>query len=898
MFVRRFTSLRSSLVAASLALAASPLTAAPQQKPAGPWNMGPKLLEEARGQFAAGELEKAATTALESLAFDPYAVGAYRVLYDVAKQDGDQEGQLRWGKWIYWSHAYTGNSSEADAIADELEDIWDGWNRDEKLVTEWQDSVQKAIRSAAGSAKQYRLAGHLYGKLLDLDPTDRDLLQGVERLESRAGSTASGGAFVADKIQRLPPKHIARVNRNHRDWENAFNRKTKSYEIYTNVSLEFFETVCVVMEEMNDFYRDIYDYNRKAPRLTLAIARRRSDFDRYAQEVLLAPGLPIGVKGWFYDKKLTVSAYDESEDASDLSDLWATLFHEASHHFTFLLTDRAKQDPPTWINEGTASYFEGCELKPDGSIVKNKPALNRVLEWTSIENSRRRHSLKEVITCPHRAYDGSFYSYGWALVYFLLNYEENDSRAGNPTEAIEATVAVTPGGKDAPTTGSTGKEQDIPYAIKPGKLVYRDAYLEYYQSYTKRSRSKDDFHQEAYDRAVEMFVTEIADPEVPDWAAFEDRWRRFMEGVVREVHAGPELADTLQARCRGYLEAGDFERALIAAEQADDKRPNDGETYRLLALAQFGLESPGDAVYWMVRAWEQAWLAGEGGEDLRAYAVDWLHENGGRDVLEDYCRATEVLLEESLAAVDNAIEDGHPAMGMLFASHMLRAAGIDHEPVLRQIRELSELSGHSLNLWLHSYANRSPEDNRQISNTDSVRYDIDGVLVNCPDDRYWIYDRSEFPSLRWLEPPFDMRGAVQIDGESGAYVVLGMGLSGRPNSVLAFRPGAEVEFMNVEFNREMRQGFNFTTTRLRGLGLLPLAAMDKIEFELQVDAEGKGEVRVGENSRPVPSEWTPDVLSGAFGVGAGNDTVALFSQLQVRTARPFWPVPPPNLDAE
>ncbi|MDP6850654.1 MAG: DUF1570 domain-containing protein, partial [Planctomycetota bacterium] len=313
-----------------------------------------------------------------------------------------------------------------------------------------------------------------------------------------------------------------------------------------------------------------------------------------------------GVGGYWAPGLRTVVAYDRSydEEGQTQDAIWKTLFHEASHQFMTLLT-KGRIDTPVWLDEGTSSYFEGCVIKADGTIVKNNPAAQRLRSWYMQETGGAGHSLEELIAHERNlgpdstgmgSYEGEYYSYGWALVYFLLNYEENDRRVyGTP---------ITPDGR---------VPADYKAVKKAGRLVYRDAYQKYLAHFSKNGCDGDRYYP--LEMAKKYFVEEIADPDVPDWAAFEARWRKFTTSLYQEQEEmGMEFADVLQARSRGYLMIEDFERARITAEQADDKRSEDAETYRLLALANLGEGRKEDAIFWMIRHWELVWPAGKNEE--------------------------------------------------------------------------------------------------------------------------------------------------------------------------------------------------------------------------------------------------------------------------------------------
>ena len=91
---------------------------------------------------------------------------------------------------------------------------------------------------------------------------------------------------------------------------------------------------------------------------------------------------------------------------------------------------------------------------------------------------------------------------GWAFVYFLLNYEENDRRVYGQ--------AVTSDGRIP---------EDYKAVRKAGKLVYREAYDKYLKHFSERGSGGDRFYP--MEVAKEYFIEDIGDPDVQDWDALE-----------------------------------------------------------------------------------------------------------------------------------------------------------------------------------------------------------------------------------------------------------------------------------------------------------------------------------------------------------------------------------------
>ena len=872
----------------ALLFAAPPAPASLQQQEGGPF-------DAARQLVAAGKIEEAKTAAQTALASHPFSTEGYRLMHRIAKLEDDSDGQLHWGKWIYWADKYAGKSEkQLETLLPLFEGQWEGWNRDDLILETWEESLDEAAKKAA-SKKQYRLAGHLMDRLMKLNVGDKKLDKAYSKLADKAGQQLSGGAFTAASIRRKSADWLDKENKKHEHWQEPFKRKTRHYDIYTNVSWQFAETISSAMDEVNEFYRSIYDYKKKA-RATIHVMRKRSDFDKMALKVLGRPMPSRGVGGYWVAAIKTVVAYDRAYDEEGYTQeaLWETLFHEASHQFMTLLT-KGRHVPPTWLNEGTACYFEGCQIKSDGTIVKNAPALQRLRSWYHLDNSPRRHSLEELIAHDRNlgadssgslSYEGEFYPYGWALVYFLLNYEENDRRVYG--------VAVTDDGK---------VREDYKAVRKAGKLVYREAYGKYLAHFAERGCKGDKYY--ALEMAKKFFVEEIGDPDVPDWDAFEKRWRKYCTSLYHEEQAGSEFADVDQARARGYMLAEDFERARIAAEFADRKRPNDPETYRLLALAYAGEGREPDGVFWMVRHWEKVWPAGK--QDEATAAEQWLAENGGKDVLKLYIEPTKAAVKDLLTACDDAISAENPLAAVLFAVHGAEVLGMDHHQLVKHIglgleegeESTLELSGRDLRMWQRAFE-RGEDGNRQHLapgvKVDVVRYEEDGLFMNNPEgEGFPGRETVSRRSLESLQAPYEIRGAVQTDGGAGI-LYLGRDFGGRARASIFFNhdqdgsPTVEICRVDQQLNVDAGRAIPMNTVFLG----YKLEQSEKIHFHLKVK-KGEEDSTLSANEGvdlPLDVKDLPERrLTGGIALTCVDGAIALWSNIEVRPNRPFWPVP-------
>ncbi|MEW6742710.1 MAG: family 16 glycoside hydrolase [Planctomycetota bacterium] len=114
-----------------------------------------------------------------------------------------------------------------------------------------------------------------------------------------------------------------------------------------------------------------------------------------------------------------------------------TLFHEAAHQFVGLATNAVG-----WLNEGLASFFEGCRLLPNGTVLMNMPANHRLfplaerMERGWMAQSREGIDPANPDTTPDKAptfriiiendYEWAppWYAPTWGVVYFLYNYQD------------------------------------------------------------------------------------------------------------------------------------------------------------------------------------------------------------------------------------------------------------------------------------------------------------------------------------------------------------------------------------------------------------------------------------------------------------------------------------------
>lgn len=780
-----------------------------------------------------GKLDEAREAGLLAVGALPYDPAGYTLLGEVADRSGNTEDALLWARWQHAIHDALGEAKLAAPLAERLDAAWPTWRADEPLAEAWLDSVAVAARKTGGSSKLYRVSGELYDRLLAANPRDKKAAKAYEKLVKKAGGQASGGGFVSTRALKHSAKWIERQDKAHEDWKNAFRVKTPHYDIKTNIGYEFSLTIASAMEQIDDFYRDVYRFRKSASRLNLNLFRKRSDFDRFSVNHL-GGGLGLGVGGWF-DRNNTVAAYDRSEGGGSLEDLYRTVFHEASHYFMSLLT---KDSAPIWLTEGVATYFEGARLTGDGRVVKNRIPDGRAFEWLYFEKTKP-HTLKDLITRQPGQYPVDYYSYGWALTYFLLNYE---------TES--------------------------------GTFLYRDAYDKYLKSYTRRSKLGP------YERAVEFFVEDVADPEVPNWDAFEERWHSWTEQTIKDFRSGAEFTGILLDRAERYLERGDAERAVIAAEQAYQRSPRDQRSLMLLARGYSGIEADDDALYYAFLAWEIA--LSEGHEELDAIQ-EWIGENGGKELVSGYCEATRTFFEALLALAESTWEEGHPAQAALFLARGVQIVGSASHAIRNKTAEIREATDHDVRLW-RQLVDCAAGD--RVQGSSQWLMQEDGVLGASTGGGIRSY-ASNIPDFEHLVPPYTIRGRVRVDGPNPAGIWLGSKAMGG-GTLVRFHAGT----MSLDQYTAREDGEpGMILTRVGQADLPPQRPYD---FEIEVLPGPDVTIIVNNDMFDLSGVvdegtdlgWTEELLSGRPRLVVGNDTAALFTDVEVLIERPFWPMPP------
>ncbi|MFT5290093.1 MAG: hypothetical protein ACI8QS_000686 [Planctomycetota bacterium] len=603
-------------------------------------------------------------------------------------------GETDRGLW-YLSLALEQASSD-DELAERIRTAFSAVERPganvEELLTDYAETLFKLGKSCA-SKKLYANAVDLFGRCRGTS-FEEDAMERLEKLygneKAVAGLLATGLDVPVQGRAKLKPREVARMDAKHETWEDAYEIKGKFYTVRTNMGYVMAHDIANAMEQMNASYRHVFGYKERGGsmrRCVINVYATRAGFDELGDR---SPN----VKGFFRPGENSVTTYDPRTEPQgrDISFLWSTLFHEASHQFT----DAVWPNPiPTWLNEGTASYFEGARLQTNGKVAFNGIPDGR-LRGVVARINQGAPKLEEVITYfQDGSYPGEYYPFGWGLVYFLHNFEDEDS-----------------------------------------ERVYLPIYRDFMQSY--KSGGKHDIKA----RFEEFFVKKAKVPGIDSFEDFVSQWETWLKELHGIHFGGADQADTLTARAARQLENEKPEQAIESYRWALVKRPSDTLALGALAAILADVGQDDGAIYTyrqlatLARAVVDPAEAMPGDQDRTASEVLALALSGiagvNEPLAEDLGSADAALVTASLEAAGALVDAGLPRSALLLLNASNSAMGGDgrlgdlaaelgQELDLRRWRRL-DLS-NNLENWTHDEDWSSSDAEVQVQ-TDSITFAI------------------------------------------------------------------------------------------------------------------------------------------------------------------------------
>jgi tetratricopeptide (TPR) repeat protein len=436
-------------------------------------------------------------------------------------------------------------------------------------------AISVHVRNLEAVARNYERRG-LYGSAVraylqvqSLRPLDHDVTEAITRIREEGGADVAvedvrGGA---DPLAELDSASIAEHDAAHSTWETAARKKTLNYTIVSDAGLEVLETVALVMEQMNRYYREVFRYGQDGeptPHIEAWVFRDQAEF----MQVLEVTSKTLG---GFYDGS-KVTAFDGGGSGKSRLALYETLFHEAAHQFV----DLAGGDVPKWVNEGIASYFEGAKILSNKQVVSNLVAQSRLMALHGSLSGGDPEAvipLRRLLTIGHGGYGGEFYPYGWGLVYFLMNFEDADGERvyrdlfdeyfKSFLPPVAAAEAREDKGGDGPTRRRSrgGKEEEDEPAAPPAKSPEQ-------VEFERLSRLAP------IPRFEEFFLTRAAVPGIADLETFEQTFHRFIDEIYRLETGDRAFAEEQLALAARRIEEENWDSAAGILERVVQAHPS------------------------------------------------------------------------------------------------------------------------------------------------------------------------------------------------------------------------------------------------------------------------------------------------------------------------------------
>jgi len=378
---------------------------------------------------------------------------------------------------------------------------------------------------------RYHSAKAIFEEVLHIAPSNAEARAALRRIRTDAGNELAEErpAGTEDLFSDVTREWIEKQDARHSTWDTAWEKKLDNYTIFTDAGYEVLEIIALALEQLDTFFRIFYDYKTDGsgtPHIQIKIYKDRAEFMRLGKpHVDWAAGFYNGSAVVTYDPRGSRAAGDgrsEMEPSRSLKGLIQTLAHEVSHHFVSIAPGSGV---PAWMNEGFASFFEGTRLLSNGRIEWNIVAPHRLRPLVEYLQSEKPPDLARIISCRVDDYR-IFYPYGWGLVYFLWNYEDEE-----------------------------------------GNYLYRNVLREYRALYVGGVD-----HLERFTK----FIIERPDvPGISNLQEFEEVFTGYILKVNEEYLGRTEVARQYEERADEFMENENVEKALLFYEKALAKRPED-----------------------------------------------------------------------------------------------------------------------------------------------------------------------------------------------------------------------------------------------------------------------------------------------------------------------------------
>jgi len=546
-------------------------------------------------------------------------------------------------------------------------------------------------------------------EILSLDPEYGPSLEAVDRISSLPDPSLAEHAKPKDLLADVSAEWIREHDAEHSDWDTRAKWEGENYNTYTDAGYEVLIRCATAMEQMNAFYRVFFQYGTDGgsiSRIDLNIFKSR---DEYLEKGIGPPAEWTG--GHFTGG--AVETYAEGGFAS----VTGTLFHEAAHQFVSLATNAAG-----WLNEGLASFFEGCRILPNGSVLMNMPATHRLFPLAERMERGWMTSAADGIdpgdtkATPERAptfrivleneytWGPPWYAPTWGVVYFLYNFQDPVDGRFIYRDAFRVFVDKS-GGRVGKGAVKNFEEVVLANPSKPLDIPER--------------------------RSTSFELPETVEELDPIWKAWTIELREEQMGRLERAHPYKDWARYAVMNDLPQAAMDHFEKGLVAT-------PDDPEL--LYAFAEFLVDqkNPDRATKLLLEAARSAESAGEVDEEL-LQEIDRLLDKS------DPKRRTLKSIQEELWTASRNLVEGYRDAGLpMMVMDVSWRLGTDlHVPgLLGYFEEAMRSSGKTLDLWELAY---NESDLEGWDATDDV-FQASGIFIESS-FREYSGDEYDFQSL-------------------------------------------------------------------------------------------------------------------------------------------------------
>jgi hypothetical protein len=293
--------------------------------------------------------------------------------------------------------------------------------------------VAKLLPVAERYEKELRphSAIRIHRQILALDPDRSESEEAIQRLASARDPSLAESAKPKDLFADISDEWIQDFDTKHNTWESRAKEQREHYVTQTNTGYRVLIRAAEAMEQMNAFYREFFHYGTKddgkqVSRIDLLIFK---DHDEYLKLGSSPPEWSAGI--------FTGSSVQTYLQPGGFESTVGVFFHECAHQFVGLATSAVG-----WLNEGLASFFEGCRILANGTVLMNMPANHRLFELASrmetgwMTGPTDGIDPKDTKTLPTKSptfrivfenryqWGPPWYAPTWGVVYFLYNYQD------------------------------------------------------------------------------------------------------------------------------------------------------------------------------------------------------------------------------------------------------------------------------------------------------------------------------------------------------------------------------------------------------------------------------------------------------------------------------------------